>query len=204
LPIEAQFAPAFGVNVADFDGDGFDDIFLSQNFFAVDAETSRYAAGRGVLLRGDGHAKFQAVPASESGIAVYGEQRGSAVADFDADGRVDLVVSQNAAETKLFHNKQAKPGLRIRLIGPTHNPWAIGAALRIVSDGHYGPVREIRAGSGYWSQDSPVQVLALPNSKLSQLWVRWPAGRTNLVEIPATAREISFSHDSTIRVLRRE
>src|SRR5205085_7646537 len=28
LPIEAQFAPAFGVNVADFDGDGFEDIFL--------------------------------------------------------------------------------------------------------------------------------------------------------------------------------
>src|SRR4029077_2565432 len=28
LPIEAQFAPAFGITVADFDGDGFEDIFL--------------------------------------------------------------------------------------------------------------------------------------------------------------------------------
>src|SRR5206468_5362066 len=93
LPIEAQFAPAFGVNVADFDGDGFEDIFLSQNFFAVDAETSRYAAGRGLLLRGNGRGQFQPVKAGESGIAVYGEQRGSAVADFDGDGRVDLAVS---------------------------------------------------------------------------------------------------------------
>src|SRR5439155_21340884 len=39
LPVEAQFAPAFGVCVGDLDGDGNEDIFLSQNFFAVDGET---------------------------------------------------------------------------------------------------------------------------------------------------------------------
>src|SRR6185369_16834163 len=41
LPIEAQLAPAFGVCVADFDGDGHEDIFLSQNFFASQPETPR-------------------------------------------------------------------------------------------------------------------------------------------------------------------
>src|SRR6185436_20245188 len=50
LPIEAQFAPAFGVSVGDYDGDGNEDIFLSQNFFAVQAETSRYDGGRGLWL----------------------------------------------------------------------------------------------------------------------------------------------------------
>ena len=35
LPYEAQIAPAFAVNVGDFDGDGNEDIFLSQNFFVV-------------------------------------------------------------------------------------------------------------------------------------------------------------------------
>src|SRR5438046_8486520 len=53
LPIEAQFAPAFGVAVADMDGDGYEDFFLSQNFFAVDGDTSRHDAGRGLWLRGD-------------------------------------------------------------------------------------------------------------------------------------------------------
>jgi len=33
FPSEAQFAPAFYVGVADFDGDGHEDIFISQNFF---------------------------------------------------------------------------------------------------------------------------------------------------------------------------
>ena len=55
LPCEAQFSPAFGVSVADVDGDGNDDIFLAQNFFAVDGDTSRYDAGRGLWLAGDGN-----------------------------------------------------------------------------------------------------------------------------------------------------
>ena len=33
LPYAAQVAPVFAVNVGDFDGDGNEDIFLSQNFF---------------------------------------------------------------------------------------------------------------------------------------------------------------------------
>jgi hypothetical protein len=32
LPGEAQFAPSFGVSVGDMDGDGHEDLFLSQNF----------------------------------------------------------------------------------------------------------------------------------------------------------------------------
>jgi len=38
--------------------------------------------------------------------------------DFDGDGRLDLAVSQNAAETKLYKNVAARPGLRVRLKGP--------------------------------------------------------------------------------------
>jgi len=34
LPAEAQLAPAFAVLLGDFDGDGAEDVFLSQNFFA--------------------------------------------------------------------------------------------------------------------------------------------------------------------------
>jgi len=190
LPAEAQYAPAFSVNVADFDGDGCEDIFLSQNFFANQPEVPRYDAGRGLLLRGDGAGKFVPVPGQESGIKVYGEQRGAAVADFDNDGRVDLVVTQNGAATRLFHNVTAKPGLRVRLAGPPGNPSGIGAQLRVLFGERGGPVREIHAGSGYWSQDSAVSVLAIPETP-SRLWVRWPGGKVTTTELPLDAREIS-------------
>src|SRR5438105_4889616 len=101
LPREAQLSPVFSVNVADFDGDGHEDVFLSQNFFANQPETPRADAGRGLLLLGDGKGNLRAIPGQESGIKVYGEQRGAAVADFDGDGRVDLAVTQNGAATSL-------------------------------------------------------------------------------------------------------
>jgi hypothetical protein len=99
---EAQLAPAFAAVVADFDGDGAEDVFLSQNFFANEPQTTRADAGRGLLLRGNGKGGFRAVAGQDSGIAVYGEQRGAAAADYDGDGRTDLVVSQNGTETKLY------------------------------------------------------------------------------------------------------
>ncbi|HTL16835.1 MAG TPA: FG-GAP-like repeat-containing protein [Patescibacteria group bacterium] len=189
LPRQAQWAPAFGLAVADFDGDGFEDVFLAQNFFAVRAEDDRLDAGRGLWLRGDGRGQLKAVPGQESGIKVYGEQRGAALSDYDADGRVDIVITQNAAETRLFHNERAKPGLRVRLQGPDGNPAAIGALMRLEFTGRTGPAREIHAGSGYWSGDSSVQVLGTPEEPAA-LWVRWPGGKTTTTTLPKGAHEV--------------
>jgi hypothetical protein len=191
LPPEAQFTPAFSVNVADFDGDGHEDVFLSQNFFANQPEIARYDAGRGLLLRGDGTGTVEAVPGQESGIRVYGEQRGAAAADFDEDGRVDLVVTENGAPTKLFRNVAAKPGLRVRLIGPPGNPDGIGAQMRLFFGEQPGPIREIHGGSGYWSQDSTVMVLGVPEPP-SRLWIRWPGGKITSTPLSAQARNISI------------
>ena len=190
LPDEAQFAAAFSVNIADFDGDGAEDIFLSQNFFANEAEVPRYDAGRGLLLKGDGSGGFSAIPGQQSGILVYGEQRGVAVGDFDQDGRVDLAVTQNAAQTKLFHNLTAKPGLRVRLLGPKGNPSGLGAQIRLFFGTRPGPVREIHGGSGYWSQDSAVAVLAMPQPP-TEIWVRWPGGRVARQPVNGDAKSVT-------------
>src|SRR6185369_1305501 len=186
LPVEAQFSPAFAVCIGDYDGDGNEDVFLSQNFFAMAPETSRNDGGRGLWLKGDARGELTPVAGQDSGVKVYGEQRGAALCDYDGDGRIDLVVTQNGAETKLFHNVSAKPGLRVKLKGPSGNPRGIGAQLRLGSGQWQGPVREVHAGGGYWSQDSAVHVLARPAGP-AKLWVRWPGGNTTSAEIPDEA-----------------
>ena len=201
LPIEAQFAPAFGVGVADYDGDGHDDVFITQNFFATQIDTPRLDGGRGLWMKGNGTGMLAAVPGQESGIKVYGDARGCAFADFDKDGRVDLVVTQNGAATKLFRNVGATPGLRIRLSGATHNIDGVGATIRLVFGNRTGPAREIHAGSGYWSQDSAVQVLATPETP-TQVWVRWPGGKQTTSNVPPNAREIRLTMDGSVSVLK--
>ena len=190
LPMEAQLAPAFAVCVADYDGDGIEDIFLSQNFFGVELDTSRYDAGRGLWLQGDGRGGFRSVPGQESGVKVYGEQRGAALCDYDADGRVDLAVTQNSAQTKLFRNVLGNPGLRVRLRGPPGNPTGVGAMVQLKFGERTGPAREIHAGSGYWSQDSPVVVLGHGQETPDEVQVRWPGGKLTKVHVTRGSREV--------------
>ena len=223
LPREAQWAPAFGVSVADFDGDGLEDVFLAQNFFALAPETPRLDAGRGLLLRGvsslplsrpsgtlspapsggEGRGEgapqiverelLTPIPGHQSGIEVYGEQRGVAVSDYDADGRTDLVVAQNGAATRLFRNVGGRAGLRVRLTGPPGNPAGVGAQVRLKYGERFGPMREIHGGSGYWSQDDAVQVLGLGGlERPTHVWIRWPGGKIATVETPASASEVTI------------
>ncbi|HJQ26378.1 MAG TPA: VCBS repeat-containing protein [Blastocatellia bacterium] len=201
LPIEAQFAPGFGVNVADFDGDGHDDVFIAQNFFATQIDTPRLDGGRGLWLKGDGTGKLASVSGQQSSIKVYGDARGAALADFDRDGRVDLVVTQNGAATRLFKNVGARPGLRVRLAGAAGNPEGVGATIRLIFGNRQGPAREIHAGSGYWSQDSAVQVLGTPEAP-TQVWVRWPGGKQTTANIPANAKEIRVAADGSVSVVQ--
>ena len=201
LPMEAQLSPAFGVCVGDYDGDGKEDVFLSQNFFAVNSDTARNDAGRGQWLQGDGRGGFRPVPGQESGVKVYGEQRGAALSDYDGDGRMDLVVTQNGAETRLFRNQTGRPGLRVRLRGPAENPTGVGARMRLKFGERPGPMREVRAGSGYWSQDGAVQVLATPESP-TQIEVQWPGGKTVVYRLPSTAREIQLGPGGEVQTLK--
>lgn len=198
LPVVAQFSPVQGIAVADFDGDGSEDLFLAQNVFGIRPDEARYDAGRGLLLLGDGRGGF--AEDLHSGIAAWGEQRGVAVADFDHDGRMDLVLGQNSAPTLLHRNLTATPGLRVRLLGAARNPDALGASLRWHQEGKAGPRREIRAGGGGLGVDSPATILGT-RGVAGELEVRWPDGEVVRHPVAAGTRSVVVSRNGPIRIL---
>ena len=103
------------------------------------------------------------------------------------------MVTQNGAATRLFHNVAAKPGLRVRLLGPKGNPSGVGAILQLKFGPRLGAAREIHAGSGYWSQDGAVQVLGMPE-RPTQVQVRWPGGSRSSLDVPPSAMEVTVTN----------
>ncbi|MBO24795.1 MAG: hypothetical protein CMO65_06305, partial [Verrucomicrobiales bacterium] len=190
LPVEAQLTPVMGASVADFDGDGNEDVFLSQNYFAVRVEDYRMDSGEGLLLKGDGAGGFASQFGHRSGIRVYGEQRGSAVGDLNGDGRPDLIVAQSKARPRLYLNTLGQTGLRLSLSGPTGNPLGQGATARAgFADGSKGAARLVGGNSGRYSQAAAGQTLG-GAKRIRSVEVAWPSGTTTRVDVADPARPV--------------
>jgi len=197
LPDMAQWSPIWGIVVADWDGDGHEDLFLSQNYFGQNLGTPRNDAGQGQILIGDGTGGFTPLSTAASGIQMDGEGRGAATSDFDGDGRPDLAVAQFRGPTRLFRNATGKPGLKVRLEGTPGNPSAAGASLRWTQGGKAGPVREIRLGGGHWSCDASTVVLACAPDAPSEVQVLWPGGARTTTHVDPTISGILIRRDGT-------
>jgi len=115
FPRIAQIAPIQGIAVADFDGDGFADVYAVQNKHAAPPSFGDFDGGLSQLLLGDGKGSFSAVPPAESGLVVAEETTAVAVCDLDNDGWPDLHVTRGDGSRIAFRNNgvpgRAPPGL---------------------------------------------------------------------------------------------
>lgn len=198
LPAEAQFAPVFGIGVADFDLDGHTDLFLAQNSFGENFGLPRADAGRGLVLRGRGEGRFDPLDGTESGVRVDLEQRGVAVGDIDGDGRMDAALAVRHGAPRVFLNRHGQPGLRVRLRGPASNPDGVGAWLRIETGGKAGAEQGVTRGSGFCSGDAAVRVFPSP-AEGAVVVAQWPGGAVTRVPIPAGAKELEMGPGGLVK-----
>ena len=100
LPVEVQVAPVFGIAVNDWDEDGFADIWLGGNFYALKPQVGRQDASRGLFLEGVGKQAFQVVNNSKSGTYIEGEVRDATI--LKAKDKEVILVSRNDREAVIF------------------------------------------------------------------------------------------------------
>lgn len=101
LPEEAQFAPANGMVVDDYNRDGFLDVLMVGNLYASEVNTGRYDASTGLYLQGDGHGNFKPVNGTESGFIADRDAKG--VAELTAhDGSTLVAVGNNDGSAQLY------------------------------------------------------------------------------------------------------
>ncbi len=188
LPSAAQFSPALAGTVADFDGDGVEDLFLSQNFFAVRPEDERLDSGRGLLLHGLGGGNFSENVLT-NGISIYGQQGAAVAMDFDNDGQLDLIATQNSGAAQALHNQSVAETFRVMLRGQPQNRDAIGAIIRLKQADRWGMAREIHCASGPIGQSSFAQFFPRMTAQ-SAIRVVWPGGAVTEYPLPEKAHSI--------------
>ncbi|HKO79274.1 MAG TPA: VCBS repeat-containing protein [Chitinophagaceae bacterium] len=101
LPVEAQFAPLFGMLTGDYNGDGNLDVLAAGNSYATEASTGRYDAMTGLLLTGDGKGNFNSVNSAATGFKADGDVK--SLAKINAvDGTEMLLVGNNSGKMETY------------------------------------------------------------------------------------------------------
>ncbi len=181
----------FGIFFFDYDLDGWLDLLsvnghLDEDITRVQA-SQKYRQPAQLFWSQHGNG-FLVVSEREAGADLFTPivGRGSAYADIDNDGDLDVVFTQLRGAPLLLRNDQAlgHHWLRLKLTGTKSNRDAIGAVVTIKANG-VSQQRMVTPTRSYLSQSSPELVFGLGKAdKLESLTVRWPSGA--VTEVPAT------------------
>jgi hypothetical protein len=174
---------AFGVVLFDADLDGALDVAIANGHVYRNAEQIRGAPFKQTaqFFQGSGTGTFQEIT---SGVGPYFRRRlagrGLARADFDRDGRPDLVFSHNGGPLVLLRNTttSAGNGIQLELVGDglKSNRNAIGAVVEVEAGGKR-QVYWVQGGGSYLSASSRTLLIGLgATAKAERLRVTWPSG----------------------------
>jgi enediyne biosynthesis protein E4 len=173
----------WSLGLYDFDNDGWRDLFAAVSHFpSLESYLGKPAAQPNRVFRNLGGTKFEDVsPTAGAGFQTPGLYHGAAFADFDNDGRIDVVVTGLDGPVRLFHNTTpgANHWLAVRLHGTKSNRQGLGAIVEaILPDGRH-LTGHATTSVGYASSSEPVVRFGLGSTAtVSRLIVHWPGGRT--------------------------
>ena len=209
--------------LADFDNDGFKDLYIT-NGYRRDVSNLDYLVYTSPDLAPGGQIDLKKTPTIQDylkhvpstplqnyalknkdgltfekanrdwGMTQESYSNGSAYADLDNDGDLDLVVNNIGSDVMVFQNKTADRGdgnwLQIALQGDTKNPSGTGARARISYSNGQSQYQELSPVRGFLSSSQHLFHFGLgKTATVTRVEVQWPNGRMQVLEnVPVNQR----------------
>ncbi|MGO9269250.1 MAG: CRTAC1 family protein [Terriglobia bacterium] len=188
----------FGVRFMDYDNDGARDLFMANghildNIQLYHADT-RYAEPK-LMFRNTGQGVFENV-SDKLGpdLQLPRVSRGAAVADFDNDGDLDILVNNNGEAPQLLRNDggNANHWIEVFLIGTRSNRDGVGARVKLVA-GDLILHDQRKGGMSYASAQDPRLHFGLgKRDSVDSIEVHWPSGTVTRLEKLGSDRIITI------------
>jgi enediyne biosynthesis protein E4 len=182
----------FGTRFLDYDNDGLRDLFMANGHVLDNIERyhadTRYAEPK-LIFRNTGRGILENVSDQlGADFQLPRVSRGAAVGDYDNDGDLDILVSNNGQPPQLLRNDggNANHWLEILLIGTRSNRDGVGARVKLTAADQV-QFEQKKGGMSYQSAQDPRLHFGLGNrTQIDSLEIIWPSGTvTKLAKIRA-------------------
>ena len=176
----SQQMGGYSPTIADFDNDGWKDIFVSRGHVQSLLSTNRLAIEQpNTVFRNLGGMKFSALTA-EAGLTSRppSRHRGSAIGDLNGDGRIDVVVSALSAPAEIWLNQSPADNhwLELKLRGTKSNRDGIGARIKVVTKSGTQYDHKSTAAGYASSSAGPLHFGLGTNTSADLVEIQWPSG----------------------------
>jgi hypothetical protein len=184
-----QLLSGWGLRFFDYDNDGDPDLLLVNGHpdDFVEMHNARVKYREPLVLFANNGGEFKNV--SHNSGAVFSRDfsgRGMAAGDFDNDGDLDVVVSNNGEAPVLLRNDGGNKNnwLGLTLVAKDSNAAAVGALITWQA----GALKRSRlktAGGSFLSSHDPREILGIGSAaKLDWVEIRWPSGKVDRLTNP--------------------
>lgn len=176
---------------ADVDNDGRADLFIAKG--NVDQMPGLAMADPNNLLMQQPDGTFVEA-AQTAGVATTARSRGAALADFDGDGRLDLIVVNRRAPLEIYRNVTDGTGnwLTVALTQSGGNRNAIGAVVMVTTDSGRQSQQNTIGGGHAGGKALPLH-FGLGDADRATVTVTWPDGAQSTHQVQANA-SLTFGH----------